>query len=133
LCRSERIAFLAYRPVCAGVLAKEDLLDCPSTGDATRDQWRELFHDGLVRLRGFARARGRPMLHAAIAWLTSHPALTIFPIVGASRAEQVPEIVSAFDWTLSPEERDELTSYFDTAPRFYHSGVHGQWRTSLDL
>ena len=131
LCRSEGLAVMAYRPMCAGILAGK------YTPGAVPDSfphraWVERFGDALSKHAEFARSRGKTPLDCAIAWVRSHPAITC-PIVGVEQAGELDDVVSAFDWDMSAPEREELAGYFGTEMIELQVGVHAGWRTSFDL
>ena len=54
-----------------------------------------------------ARARGVLPIQVALAWVSSRPGVTA-PIVGASRIEQLDQLVDAMALSLTTEEVDAL-------------------------
>ncbi len=77
--------------------------DVPSA----RRQLNETTLDAVDRLRPWAEARGHTLAELAIAWLLAHPE-TSTVIAGARSPEQFLQNVSAADWVLTSEERDEV-------------------------
>ena len=61
----------------------------------------------LSRLELFARERGHPVADLAIAWLLSHPWLSMVP-VGVTSAGQLTRNITAAGWPLSAEDIAEL-------------------------
>ena len=71
----------------------------------------------LVQLEEFAQGHGHPVGELALAWLLSHPELTV-AITGSDNPEHVAANVRAAEWRLTPEERaevDAITSWWDGA------------------
>ena len=64
---------------------------------------------GTERVAAWAKERGHTPAEAAIAWLLAHPVVPSV-IAGARRPEQLEANIAAAAWTMTPEERDELTS-----------------------
>ena len=63
--------------------------------------------DIVEKVTGFAEARGKSTLDAAIGWLASQPHVASV-IAGATRPEQVEQNVAAGAWEMTAEERDEI-------------------------
>ena len=61
----------------------------------------------VERLKEIAARRGRTVAQLAIAWVISHPAVTV-ALTGIRRPQEVAENVAAGDWLLSPEEREHI-------------------------
>jgi aryl-alcohol dehydrogenase-like predicted oxidoreductase len=59
------------------------------------------------RLAAWARERGHSLVELAIAWVLSHPAMTVC-LCGAKSADQVDEHVRAASWRLSAQDRAEI-------------------------
>lgn len=131
LCSAEGLAVMAYRPMCAGVLAgRYTPGNIPS--DYPHGAWVERFSGGIERLARFAELRGLTPAQVALAWVRSHPAITC-PIVGIERADELGRAQAALSWLMTPEERDELAGFFDAEMTEYQVGVHAKWRTSFEL
>jgi 1-deoxyxylulose-5-phosphate synthase len=122
LALEEGLAVIPYNPLAGGLLTGKHRRETgPSPGTrftlgsvADRYQeryWHERAFSTIDALVPLVRERGLSLTAAALAWVTSHPAITA-PIVGASRPEQLVESLKAFDTTLDPELKkrlDELT------------------------
>ncbi|HEU0163757.1 MAG TPA: aldo/keto reductase [Thermomicrobiales bacterium] len=62
-----------------------------------------------ARVQKWAEERGHTAAEAAIAWLLAHPVVSSV-IAGARNPEQLTANIAAGEWTLTPEERDELSA-----------------------
>jgi aryl-alcohol dehydrogenase-like predicted oxidoreductase len=60
------------------------------------------------RLHAWAKGRGRSLVELAIAWVLSHPAITVC-LCGAKSPDQVDEHVRAAGWVLTPAEREDVS------------------------
>jgi aryl-alcohol dehydrogenase-like predicted oxidoreductase len=63
--------------------------------------------DIVEKVAGFAEARGKSMLDAAIGWLAAQDHVASV-IAGATKPEQVEQNVKAGEWEMTAEERDEI-------------------------
>ncbi len=132
LCHAEGLGVMAYRALCRGILAGRYLPSEIEAGNAKGREWTEKFSAGLHKLENFAHAHGKTMAQAAIAWIITHPVVTC-TIVGATRPQELDELVAALDWHLSVDDREELSSVFGTEMTEYDLGVHAPWRKAYDL
>lgn len=105
-CRPRGIVVEAYTPTARGLLAGRFLTGRgPPPGDPRHGHGlftAERFPEArarAVRLRDLARAAGVPMLAVALHGIARHG---VAPVVGASRPEQVDELLAA--WALRPPE-----------------------------
>ena len=71
--------------------------------------------DILESLEAFAAKRERQMVELAIAWLLANP-LVSSVIAGATQPEQVTANAKAADWSLTPEEMEELNGILQNNP-----------------
>lgn len=135
---AENIAITTYRALLAGLLAGKYTAGQPLPADARGQtdpripNWLEKYGDGVERLKQFAAQRGVPMAHVATAWVSCKPGVTC-PIVGVSSLEQVNTAIDGFEFTLTPAEADEITSYFDTAVKEETGGKFPELRRELHL
>src|SRR5439155_16564788 len=106
-----------YRPLAIGVLTGKYLDAKPSNArgqkDERADRWTSKYADGLRKFVAFAKERGVAPADLANAWVASHPAVTSV-IVGISSQKQLEENLKAADFTLTPEERAQVSSFFPT-------------------
>ncbi|MEA9390784.1 aldo/keto reductase [Acerihabitans sp. TG2] len=116
LCQAERIAVLPWSPLARGRLTRpwgettaRDASDLVSK--AMYDHSTET--DGRIaeRVAAIAERRGVSRAQVALAWVLSKPAVTT-PIVGASRAEQLADVVAAVELRLEAQEIAELESSY---------------------
>ncbi|MDU6078881.1 MAG: aldo/keto reductase, partial [Pantoea sp.] len=108
LCQAENIAVLPWSPLARGRLTRP-------WGEATArtasDEYgKTLYHateenDAAIaqRVEAIAARKGVSRAQVALAWLLHKPAVTA-PIIGASRAEQLADLVKAVEVELSAEE-----------------------------
>ena len=65
--------------------------------------------DRVEKLTIWAEARGQTILDLAFAWLLAHPAVA--PVIaGATSAGQIAANAATLAWSLTPEERVEVTA-----------------------
>jgi aryl-alcohol dehydrogenase (NADP+) len=122
LCQEEGIGVIPYNPLAGGLLSGKHRREAgPSAGTrfalggaARRYQeryWHEREFATVEALRPLAAAAGMSMVQLAIAWVLAHPAVTA-PIVGASRPDQLDEVLAALDKGIDANLKarlDELT------------------------
>ena len=122
LCLEEGVAVIPYNPLAGGLLTgKHQAGGAPTPGTrftlgtaAQRYQeryWHEREFATVESLRGIAKDAGMPLARLAVAWTLAHPAITS-PIVGASRPEQLADVLPAAAQDLPPDVKkrlDELT------------------------
>lgn len=110
LCRAEGVAVLPWSPLARGFLAGNRRKgESGATARARGDDFaRELYYrdaDFAIaeRVVEVAAARGVNPVQVALAWILRQEGVTA-PIVGATRLEQLDELVAALDLTLTDEE-----------------------------
>jgi aryl-alcohol dehydrogenase-like predicted oxidoreductase len=110
------VGIIPYTPLASGILTgKYKQREEPKAGTRFADLpgIRERLTDEKLakveKVRAWAEERGHTAPEAAVAWLLAHPVVSSV-IVGARTAEQVKENVKIADWTISTEERDELSA-----------------------
>jgi 1-deoxyxylulose-5-phosphate synthase len=110
LCEAEGLAVIPYNPLAGGFLSgKHQRQTGPTAGTrftlgtaAKRYQeryWREREFETVDELRGVAAEAGMSLTQLALAWVLANPVITA-PIVGASRPEQLDDVVAAAGKTL---------------------------------
>ncbi len=111
------LASMIYSPLAQGVLAGRYL---NSGSEESRAKYESLYkgvslHEknrkGLEELKDFASSKGISMSQLALAWLL-HKGKYIFPILGATKAEQLEENLSSGDISLTTREIEELENHF---------------------
>ncbi len=121
LCREEGLGVIPYNPLAGGFLTGKHRRETPAAGTrftlgsaAARYQeryWHEREFATMEALRPLARDAGMSLARLAVAWVLANQAITA-PIVGASRPEQLDEILPAADKDLDAglvARLDELT------------------------
>jgi len=125
LCEAEGLAVIPYNPLAGGFLSGKHAREAgPTAGTrftlgtaAKRYQeryWREREFETVEALRGVAAEAGLSLAQLAIAWVLANPLITA-PIVGASRPEQLDDVVAAAGKTLDAGLKarlDELTAEY---------------------
>ncbi len=128
LCQEERLAVLPYNPLAGGFLSGKHRRETgPAAGTrftlgsaAQRYQeryWREREFATVDALRSLAAEAGMSLTRMAVAWVLAHPTITA-PIVGASRPEQLDDVLPAADKGLD----GDLKARLDEATREYRWG-----------
>jgi aryl-alcohol dehydrogenase-like predicted oxidoreductase len=125
LCAEEGIGVIPYNPIAGGFLSgKHNQAAGPEEGSrftlgTAADRYQERYwHDRMFQtveeLRPITAEAGMPMATMALAWVLANPAITS-PIIGASRPEQLDDLVAAVDKPLPAELKtrlDELTTEY---------------------
>ena len=131
-----KVGIVVYRPLSAGALTGKYLEGTPADARGVEDNrlqpWSMKYAESIRKLAAFAAERGYTAADAAIAWVRSHPAVTA-PIVGISRLEQLEENLRGFEWEMTPEERQEVSSYFPTEVWEEQGGMFPYWRRSFEI
>ena len=116
LCQWEKIAVLPWSPLARGKLTRpwgettarsvSDEFGATLYGQTEGADSRIAERVGVIAdIRGLSRAK------VALAWILSKPAVTA-PIIGASRPEQLTDLVAALDVTLDEREITELETAY---------------------
>lgn len=120
LCLAENIAVLPWSPLARGRLTRPW---GETTARTVSDKYGQTLYtaneenDAAIAARVEAIARNKNVTRAqtALAWLLSKPAVTA-PIIGASRSEQLSDLVKATEVELTQEEIIELESVYQPHP-----------------
>jgi aryl-alcohol dehydrogenase-like predicted oxidoreductase len=77
----------------------------------------------VSRLQALAARYGKSVAQLAIAWVLSHPAVSV-ALVGMRNNKELEEDVAAVDWVLTAEDRAEIERIFakETVPTYVQSG-----------
>ncbi|WP_058911532.1 aldo/keto reductase [Entomohabitans teleogrylli] len=116
LCYAEGVAVIPWSPLARGRLTRPW---GETTARVVSDEFgKTLYQDSedndaqiAGRLANVARERGATRAQVALAWLLSKPAIAA-PIIGASRQEQLDELLEAPDLTLTEQEVAELETVY---------------------
>ena len=113
-CLGRGIGVLAHSPLAKGLLTAKYRPGHAFPEDDERSRMPRFQGDSFARsvaaadrLGAWARERGRSLVELAIAWVLSHPAVTVC-LCGAKSPEQVDEHVRASTWELTQAEREEV-------------------------
>jgi aryl-alcohol dehydrogenase-like predicted oxidoreductase len=128
LCREEGIGVIPYNPLAGGFLTgkhRREAGPTPGTrftlGNAAgryQDRyWHEREFDTVEALRPLAAEAGISLTRMAVAWVLAHPAVTA-PIIGASRPEQLDDVLPAVEKDLGADIKARL----DTLTADYRLG-----------
>jgi 1-deoxyxylulose-5-phosphate synthase len=123
LAQEEGLAVIPYNPLAGGLLTGKHQQGSPPTpgtrftlGTAAERYQDRYWHEREFRtveaLRRIADQSGHSLTSLAIAWVLENPAITA-PIIGASRPEQLPEVLKAAALRLDSQVKqrlDELTA-----------------------
>jgi 1-deoxyxylulose-5-phosphate synthase len=114
LCREEGIGVIPWSPLARGFLAgnrQRGRLD--ATRREQHDQYSQALYyadadyDVADRVREVAGAKGVLPIQVALAWVLRQPGVTA-PIIGASKLEQLDQLIAGLDVTLSDEDARAL-------------------------
>ncbi len=113
----EGIGCIAFSPLAQGMLSTKYLKGVPAGSRATQGKSlsRELLSKEAIQrisaLNDIAKKRGQSLAQMAIAWVLRDPRMTS-ALIGASRAEQVKEIVGALkNTTFTKKELGEIDKH----------------------
>ena len=120
LCLAENIAVLPWSPLARGRLTRPW---GETTARSVSDEFGKTLYsateenDAAIaqRVEAIAARKGVSRAQVALAWLLHKPAVTA-PIIGASRAEQLADLVKAVEVELSAEEIAELETVYQPHP-----------------
>jgi len=120
LCLAENIAVLPWSPLARGRLTRPW---GETTARSVSDEFGKTLYsateenDAVIaqRVEAIAADKGVSRAQVALAWLLHKPAVTA-PIIGASRAEQLADLVKAVEVELSSEEIAELETVYQPHP-----------------
>ncbi|OQP33545.1 MULTISPECIES: aldo/keto reductase [Pantoea] len=120
LCQAENVAVLPWSPLARGRLTRPW---GETTARSVSDEFGKTLYsateenDAAIaqRVEAIAAQKGVSRAQVALAWLLHKPAVTA-PIIGASRAEQLADLVKAVEVDLSAEEIAELETVYQPHP-----------------
>ena len=120
LCQAENIAVLPWSPLARGRLTRPW---GETTARSESDEYGKTLYsateenDATIaqRVEAIAARKGVSRAQVALAWLLHKPAVTA-PIIGASRAGQLADLVKAVEVDLSAEEIAELETVYQPHP-----------------
>ena len=128
LCLEEGVGVIPYNPLAGGLLSGKHRKDggpTPGTrftlGNAARRYQDRYWHarqfETVEALRPLAAEAGISLARMAVGWVLAHPAVTA-PIIGASRPEQLDDVLPVAEKGIDAELKDRL----DTLTADYRLG-----------
>ncbi len=114
----EGIGCIPFSPLCQGILTNKYIDQIPDDSRVAKfdgelfwgDEVTEERVRKVVKLNAIARNRGQNMAQMAVAWVLRLPSITS-ALIGASRPEQIEDIVAALDnLAFSEEELQQIES-----------------------
>jgi aryl-alcohol dehydrogenase-like predicted oxidoreductase len=125
-----------FRPIAICVLSGMYLGAIPAgTGadiDVRTDKWMTKYRDGVEKLAAFAKEIGASTTGVANAWVASHAAVSSV-ILGVSTLEQLQQNLKDADVTLTPEQRQQISGFFNTEVFEEAGGSFAAWRRRADI
>ncbi|EOI3548495.1 aldo/keto reductase [Cronobacter dublinensis] len=120
LCYREGVAVIPWSPLARGRLTRPwgettARLVSDEFGKTLYSETEENDARIAERLAYIAQDKGISRAQVALAWLLSKPGV-VAPIIGASREEQLQELIEAVDVTLTSEEMAELETPYKAHP-----------------
>ncbi|WP_105623061.1 aldo/keto reductase [Cronobacter sakazakii] len=120
LCYREGVAVIPWSPLARGRLTRPwgettARLVSDEFGKTLYSKTEENDAKIAERLAFIAEDKGVSRAQVALGWLLSKPGV-VAPIIGASREEQLQELIEAVDVTLTPEEMAELETPYKAHP-----------------
>lgn len=120
LCYQHGVAVIPWSPLARGRLTRPW---GETTARSVSDEFGKTLYDETeannakiaARLTGIADELGVTRAQVALAWVLSKRGIAA-PIIGASREEQLDELLSAVDLTLTPEQIAELETPYHQHP-----------------
>jgi aryl-alcohol dehydrogenase (NADP+) len=126
LCRAEGIGVIPWSPLARGFLAGNRKR---GSKDATKREQYDEFGHGLYyaetdydiadRVAQVAREKGVLPIQVALAWVVQQPGISA-PIVGASKLEQLDQLIDGLSITLTPDESRFLEEEYQPHPVLGH-------------
>lgn len=120
LCYREGVAVIPWSPLARGRLTRPwgETTARLVSDEVGKNLYRESDENDAqiaARLAGVSEELGATRAQVALAWLLSKPGVAA-PIIGASREEQLDELLNAVDLTLTPEQIAELETPYKQHP-----------------
>ena len=120
LCLANNIAVLPWSPLARGKLTRPwgETTARSVSDQVTKNLYSQTEENDTAiakRVETIAADKGVSRAQIALAWLLSKPAVTA-PIIGASRSEQLDDLIQALDVELSSEEIAELETVYKPHP-----------------
>lgn len=125
-CQAEGIGVIPWSPLARGfVMGNRRKEDFGDTARAKSDEYAQglYFQDSdfkiVDRISEIAKKRGVSNAQIALAWVLHQPGVTA-PIIGASKMEQLEDLVKALELKLDTEELKQLGELYQPHPVLGH-------------
>jgi aryl-alcohol dehydrogenase-like predicted oxidoreductase len=136
LCDAHGVGIIAYNPLAGGMLTgrygtqrevrEGTRFALEGAGELYRKRyWRDAVFDAVEALQSSVEARGKLLVHVALAWVLAQPGITS-AIVGASKAEQLRQSLAAVDVVLDSEDLAACEEAWFALPRERDPQVRGR-------
>jgi aryl-alcohol dehydrogenase-like predicted oxidoreductase len=136
MAQAMKFGITVYRPIAIGVLTGKYLGAKPAGTradiDVRIDKWMTKYRGGVEKLAAFAKDIGASTTGVANAWVASHPAVSSV-ILGVSTLEQLQQNLKDADVTLTPEQRQQISGFFNTEVLEEAGGNFAAWRRRADI
>ncbi len=127
LCLDQGVGVIPWSPLARGFLAGGRAAPGEGNTDRSRSDdfatglyYREEDYAVVDALTTLAKARGVSNMQVALAWVLRHPAITS-PIIGASKAYQIPDALGGLSLTLTDDEVKALEKAYRPKPVLDHA------------
>ncbi|MBN1994455.1 MAG: aldo/keto reductase [Anaerolineae bacterium] len=122
LAESEKLGVISYSPLGGGLLTgKYGVSQRPKSGRIIDNKMYSLrygedwVYEVAERFANFAQSNGFDPAALAVAWVSSHPAITA-PIIGARNLEQLEGSLKSLDIQMTPDLRAEISALAPEPP-----------------
>mgnify|MGYP001332465783 CR=1 FL=1 len=120
MARAERLGVMTFSPLGAGLLTGSYVAGGPRGRLAVNERYQrryglESYGATAKRFVEYAQGAGMDPVTLAVAWCTSHPAVTA-AIVGARSAAQVAPALAAGSFEMTPDMREQITALSPELP-----------------
>jgi len=125
LCADQGVGVIVYNPLAGGFLTGKHKATAPPADNTrfavagklyTDRYWNDPSFDAVERLRAFFQARGKSLVHVAIAWTLKRKEITS-AIVGATKPEQINDSLKGYNLELDDEEMAACNDVWYQIPR----------------
>ncbi len=120
MCLDQGVGLTPYSPLAKGRAARPwgEQTARASSDDVARAFDRDVDRPVIDAVQTVAEARGVPMAQVALAWLLAKPVVSC-PIVGATRANHLPDAVAAVDLPLADTELADLERHYTPQDNYW--------------
>lgn len=125
LCQDQGVGIIVYNPLAGGFLTGKHKQGAPPAENTrfavagplyTNRYWNDPSFEVVERLKEYFDSRQKALVHVAIAWVLTRPAVTS-AIVGATSAAQLENSLSGYEISLDEEEMAACDSVWYELPK----------------